>query len=161
MFGVSAIYHRPNWKERSRSLIRRLDHSAIFILIASTTTPLCLLALSDQKGYHLLLVIWTGAIAGILKSIFWVHAPKALTALFYVGMGWSVSPYIGEFRETLGGAKLSLIVAGGIVYSLGGIFYALKRPKLHSPVFGYHELFHVLTIVAATLHFIAIYQLIY
>lgn len=160
MFGVSAIYHRPHWEPKPRAFLKRLDHSAIFILIAATSTPLCLLALSQSSGKAFLLLIWVVAFIGVLQSIFWVSAPKYLTAIFYVGMGWLALPYLSEIHSSLGFAQLLLLIIGGVFYSVGAIFYALKWPVRSARIFGYHELFHIFTIVAATLHFIVIYQII-
>ena len=160
MFGVSAIYHRPHWQPTSRAFLKRIDHSAIFVLIASTATPLCFLALTEETGRQFLLIIWSVAVVGILQSIFWVKAPKSMTALFYIGMGWLAVPYLSEFKEALGATRLVLFVIGGVASTLGAIFYAIKRPRLIPAVFGYHEVFHVFTIIGAILHFIAIYQLI-
>ena len=159
LFGVSAIYHRPHWEPKPRALLKRFDHSAIFILIAGTFTPFCLLALPKAAGDYLLKTIWVLAFAGVLQSIFWVKAPKWLTALLYVGMGWLVSPYIPELNQSLGPGNVVLIFAGGVFYTIGALFYALKKPVLNPKIFGYHELFHVFTIVAAALHFAVIYQL--
>jgi hemolysin III len=160
LFGISAIYHRFHWAPGPRSLLKRLDHSAIFVLIAGTTTPLSMLALSEKSGHQFLLVIWVAAIVGILQSIFWVHAPKFLTALFYVVMGWLALPFISELKESLGVAKVVLIITGGVFYTIGAVFYALKKPNIIPEIFGYHELFHLFTLIGATLHFIVIYQLV-
>ena len=160
LFGISAVYHRPHWDPKPRAFLKRLDHSAIFVQIAGTFTPICILALSPKIGGQLLLVIWVTAFFGILQSIFWVKAPKYLTAIFYVTMGWFVLPYGSELKESLGTANLALIAAGGIVYTIGAVFYALKRPKLVPSVFGYHELFHLFTIIGAGLHFVVIYRMI-
>ncbi len=160
LFGISAIYHRPHWDPKPRALLKRLDHSAIFILIAGSFTPICLLALSLEKGQHLMIVIWSVAVLGVLQSVFWVKAPKWFTAIFYVIMGWMILPYVSELRESLGGRNLSFLALGGFSYTVGAVFYALKRPRLSPAVFGYHELFHVLTIVGAIFHFVVMYQLI-
>lgn len=160
MLGVSTIYHRIHWEPKPRAFLKRLDHSAIFIQIAGTFTPICLLALSESDGIFLLKVIWTAAAVGILQSIFWVKAPKFVTAIFYVVMGWLALPYLSELAKALGPVKFSLIVSGGIVYTVGSLFYATKRPKMTPHIFGYHELFHLFTIVGAILHFVVIYQLI-
>lgn len=160
MLGVSAVYHRVHWQPKPRALMKRLDHSAIFIQIAATFTPICLLALKDGDGLFLLKVIWTAAIAGILQAVFWVSAPKFVTALFYVIMGWQALPYVSDLAQALGTTKVFLIIAGGIVFTVGSLFYATKKPDLVPNVFGYHELFHLFTIIGAILHFIVIYQLI-
>ncbi len=160
LFGISAVYHRPHWEPAQRAVMKRLDHSAIYILIASTVTPICLLALSDPARHQLLTVMWIAALGGILQSVFWVKAPKVLTALFYVAMGWLAFPYFGSIRESLGLNQVRLILVGGIAYTLGAACYALRWPKLSPGIFGYHELFHAFTIIGAGLHFIVIYQLV-
>ena len=160
MFGISAVYHRVNWNPKSRALMKRLDHSAIFIQIAGCFTPICLLALSEKSGTHLLMVIWVAALIGILQSIFWVKAPKWVTALFYIVMGWIATPYLSELYASLGLGKLILLIMGGVFYTVGAVFYAMKKPNFYLPFFGYHELFHLFTVVAAALHFMLIYQLI-
>lgn len=160
LFGVSSIYHIPHWEPKPRAFLKRIDHSAIFILIASTFTPLCMLALPEAPGKQLLIIIWSAAALGLIQSIFWVKAPKWVTAILYVIMGWLALPYLGELKETLGSARILLIVAGGVVYTVGAVFYAMKKPNFKPGVFGYHELFHLFTIIGALLHFVVIYQLI-
>ena len=161
MLGISSLYHRVNWNPAARGFMKKLDHSAIFIQIAGTFTPICLFALNEKDGSFLLIVVWSVAIAGILQSVFWVHAPKFLKALLYVGMGWLALPYVSELSTTLGPTKVSLVVSGGIVFTIGSLFYVFKKPNLVPGVFGYHELFHLFTIIGAGLHFIVIYQLAY
>ncbi len=160
LFGVSAFYHRPHWQPGARAWMKRLDHSAIFVLIASTFTPVCLLALGSEDGRKLLLAIWIAAICGIFQSVFWVKAPKWFTALVCVIVGWFAIPYLGALKISLGSLNLILLAAGGVAYTVGALFYALKRPRLKPEIFGYHELFHLLTVVGAGLHFAIIYQLI-
>ena len=160
LFGVSAIYHRPQWQIKTRALLKRLDHSCIFILIASTFTPICIFALSKVSGERLLLIVWIAALVGIFQSIFWVKAPKFLTAILYVIMGWLVLPYLQDLRATMGVNQILLLIAGGVLYTVGALFYAFKRPVLFPSIFGYHELFHLFTILAAAFHFAVIYQLI-
>lgn len=160
LFGISAVYHRPHWEPQTRALLKRLDHSAIFILIAGTFTPVCVFALSEKSSHQLLIVIWSAAIAGVLQSIFWVSAPKYVTALFYVIMGWLALPYLSELHLSLGNSQLALLLAGGVFYTTGAFFYALKKPNFFPGVFGYHELFHLFTVIAAALHFAVVYQLI-
>jgi hemolysin III len=159
MFGISAFYHRPYWPPKQRDLMKRIDHAAIFVLIATSMTAFCLLTL-PEKGLQLITIGWIAATLGILRAFFWVHAPKYISASFYLIMGWLPLPYINDFRVVLGEQKFSLILIGGVIYTLGAVIYATKRPKLNPQFFGYHELFHLFTIIAATLHFIAFYQLI-
>lgn len=161
LLGTSAFYHRKYWNQKPLSIMKRLDHSAIFIFIASSFTPICLLALSKEAGTPLLIIIWSIAAVGILQAVFWVNAPKFIKAIFYVSMGWLASPYIGELKTSLGLVNLWLIIGGGVVYTIGAVFYASKKPNIFPQVFGYHELFHLLIIIAAGLHFSVIYQLIY
>lgn len=161
LFGISAIYHRPHWEPKPRAFMKRLDHSAIFIQIAGTFTPICLLALPQDQGDKLLMIIWAAAILGILQSVFWVKAPKWITAIFYVVMGWLALPYLAELKNSLGLPYLILLAAGGVVFTVGAVFYATKKPNFVPGTFGYHELFHLFTIVGAALHFIVVYQLIH
>ncbi len=157
---ISATYHRINWKPAARAWMRRADHAAIFILIAGTYTPLALLALPAHLGTRLSLIVWIGALIGVLQSLFWVHAPKVITAALCVAVGWSLAPYLGELRASLAPSVLWLILGGGLAYTLGACAYAFKRPNLKPGVFGYHEVFHALTLIGAGLHFVAIIQMV-
>jgi hemolysin III len=152
LFLVSALYHRPTWTPRARLLMRRLDHSAIFFLIAGTYTPICLL-LPHRTGTTLLAIVWGGAAAGVLQSILWVRAPKPLVAAVYVLLGWVVVPVAPALHAALGGGAIALLGAGGAAYTTGAVVYALRRPDPFPRVFGYHEIFHALVIVAAACHF--------
>jgi hemolysin III len=160
LFTVSATYHRPTWGALGRRWMRRLDHSAIFLLIAGTYTPLCLLALEPQEGTRLLAVVWAAAGLGILQSVAWIDAPKVVTALLAVLVGWSVVPWFGAVYRALSGLELALMVAGGILYTAGAVSYASKRPNPKPGVFGYHEVFHALTIAAGVLHFAMVVLLV-
>ncbi|MDC0708039.1 hemolysin III family protein [Stigmatella sp. ncwal1] len=160
LFTVSATYHRVNWSVRKRAWMRRMDHASIFILIGGTYTPIALIGLPEASGNSLLLAVWLGALLGVLQSLFWAHAPKVLTAVLAVAVGWTLVPYFGEVRRALGATELWLILAGGVAYTAGAAAYALKRPDLRPGVFGYHELFHGLTLVGAGLHFAAVLRLV-
>lgn len=160
LFGISALYHRPNWEMAARTWMRRLDHSAIFVLIAGTSTPLCLLAIPNDGGMQLLKIIWLSASIGVVQSLFWVKAPKWLAAILYVTMGWLAFPYMPELTRVLGGFRVNLILIGGIIYTLGAVVYALKKPNPSPKYFGYHEIFHLLTIIAAAFHFVVIASLL-
>jgi len=155
LFAISAIYHRPNWSERVRAVWRRLDHSAIFLLIAGTYTPFAFL-LGSRSGWILLGVVWAGALAGIVLSVAWVRAPKGLVAAVCVLLGWAALPLLPALRAALGTSAVALLAAGGVVYSLGAVVYALRRPNPFPSVFGYHEVFHTLVIVAAACHFVVV-----
>jgi hemolysin III len=160
LFAVSSTYHRVHWKTpTARARMRRLDHASIFILIAGTYTPISLLALGPDEGRRLLIVIWIGAAAGIILSVAWVEAPKALHAAAAVAVGWTITPYIGQVRRMMGD-ELWLIIAGGVAYTVGAIVYAVRRPNPWPKWFGYHEVFHALTLVGAFLHFAVIVKLV-
>ncbi len=152
LFTISALYHRPTWGTRTRLLMRRLDHSAIFLLVAGTYTPFCLL-LGGAVGRGVLAGVWVAAALGILQSIFWVGAPRLLVALFYLALGWAALPVMPALREALGTGAIALLAAGGLAYTLGAVIYASRRPDPFPAVFGYHEIFHALVIVAAACHY--------
>jgi hemolysin III len=156
MFAVSALYHRPTWAPAARARMRRLDHATIFLLIAGTFTPFAVLGLGGAQATTLLAIAWGGALLGLLQSLFWVHAPKPLTAALYLAMGWAISPYFRELHAALGARALMLLLAGGVAYSLGALVYALRRPNPFPRTFGYHEVFHALVIVASVCHFAAV-----
>jgi hemolysin III len=160
LFTVSATYHRVNWSVQWRAWMRRMDHASIFILIAGSYTPIALLGLPEAAGNGLLLVTWGGALLGVLQSLFWVHAPKVLTAVLAVGVGWTVTPYFGEVRRSLDTTEFALLLIGGAAYTLGAVAYAAKRPNLWPGYFGYHEVFHALTLVGAGAHFAAVLKLV-
>lgn len=151
--GVSALYHRVNWSEGPRRWMRRLDHSAIFVLIAGGYTPL-FATVPSQSGGHLALVgMWLGAAIGVVKSLAWPHAPKWVTAGLCVGVGWVGSVEVMARIPVVGWGPIVWVVASGVVYSLGALVYALKRPNPSPRVFGYHEVFHALVIIASVLLF--------
>jgi hemolysin III len=152
LFAVSAVYHRPTWRPRARLVMRRLDHAAIFVLIAGTYTPMCLL-LPSGTGRTLLAVAWGGAALGVIQSVFWVKAPKPLVAAAYVVLGWVVVPVMPTLAATLGAGGITLLATGGGLYTLGAVVYAMRRPDPFPRVFGYHEIFHALVIAAAACHF--------
>ena len=160
MFGVSALYHRINWAPKSRAIMKRLDHSAIYIMIAGTFTPVTMLALPEPAGTRLLLSIWFVAVVGIIQSIFFVNLPKMVSAVLYLIAGYMIAPYFKDLIPRLGSINMILLVTGGLAYSIGALTYGLKRPKLNPLVFGYHELFHLLVSVGAVLHFMLIYSIV-
>lgn len=161
LLATSALYHRKYWNPKQYAVMKQIDHSAIYFVIAGTFTPVCLLALPEKAGTLLLAVVWGTAVIGVLKTIFWTTAPKPLTAIVYVIMGWLVLPYLGDLKNSLGWTQLFLLAAGGAAYTLGAIFYALRKPNLFPQVFEHHELFHLLTIIGAAFHFSVVYQLIF
>jgi len=154
LFAVSAIYHRPTWSERIRLVLRRVDHSAIFLLIAGTYTPFSFLL--GRVGWVFLGIVWAGALLGIVLSIAWVRAPKFLVAAVCVLLGWVALPLLPALKAALGTSAVVLLASGGVAYSMGALVYALRRPDPFPTVFGYHEIFHALVIVAAGFHFAAV-----
>ena len=154
LFGTSALYHRINWRSlAARRWMRRLDHSMIFVLIAGTYTPFALLALDGTLATAILIVVWSGALAGVVLQLCWVDAPRALSAVVYIAMGWVALVAFPEMVDKIGITGTALVAAGGILYSVGAIIYATKRPNPAPTVFGYHEVFHALVIAAAALHY--------
>lgn len=160
MFTTSATYHIPQWGPAARNVLRRLDHSAIFILIAGTNTPLAMLGLDAPSRSRLLGIVWAGAAAGVLQTLFFRHAPKALAASLYVALGWAALPYAGQLSAALGSVGVALVVGGGVVYSLGAVVYATRRPDPWPQTVGYHEVFHILVALAALLHYAAVYLVV-
>jgi hemolysin III len=154
LFGVSALYHRITWASvTARRWMRRVDHSAIFVLIAGTYTPFALLILDGALSTVILIVVWAGALGGILLKLVWIDAPKLLAAIVYVALGWVAVAAFPDLLDELGVTGTALVVAGGLLYTAGALVYALKRPDPVPTVFGYHEVFHALVIVAAALQY--------
>lgn len=149
LFGTSALYHRRNWTEEGRMLMRRLDHAAIFLLIAGGYTPLFALVPSTAGGHAALAAIWIGAGVGVAKSLAWPRAPKWINAVLCVALGWMVVGQVIDRTAAVGSTCVWLLVAAGSVYSIGALVYATKRPDPFPRVFGYHEVFHALVIVAS------------
>ncbi len=156
LFGTSAAYHRGNWNEPTMAVFRRLDHSNIFVFIAGTYTPLTLTLLDGGSRWVLLGLIWGIAAFGIVFRICWIGAPRWLSTLLYVAMGWAALGWLGEFWTAGGPAVVLLMLAGGLVYSLGALAYGTRRPRLDPRLFGFHEVFHACTIAAAICHGVAI-----
>jgi hemolysin III len=160
LFGVSATYHRINWSPAARAWMRRADHASIFVLIAGTYTPIALVGLPSAFGNRLLAIVWAGAAVGVLQTLFWIHAPKFIPVVLAVALGWVIVPYWSEAQEALSTRQLGLLLAGGIFYTVGALFYAAKRPNPVPAIFGYHEMFHLCTIIAAVLHFMSVQSII-
>jgi hemolysin III len=157
LFGTSALYHRVNWQRPEvRRWMRRLDHSMIFFLIAGTYTPFALLVLNGPLADAILAVVWVGALIGAIVEMVWIEHPKWVAALVYMSLGWvAVVAFPGMWEEMGIGGTL-LVAAGGLLYTVGAVVYATQRPNPNPRVFGYHEVFHALVILAAAAHFSAI-----
>lgn len=154
LFGTSAIYHRVTWRSvDARRWMRRLDHSMIFFVIAGTYTPFALLALEGTIATVILVVVWVGAAGGIVLKLLWIDAPKWLVAAVYVALGWVALAAFPQLYEGLGLTATAMVAGGGVLYTLGAVVYALRRPDPSPRVFGYHEVFHLLVIAAAALQY--------
>jgi len=161
LFGTSAVYHRGTWSASVQSLLKRMDHSNIFLIIAGTYTPFALLLLPPQQTRSLLLIAWIGAIGGVLFRVFWVTAPRWLYTPIYVALGWVAVFYLKPLYEAGGAAVVILIAVGGLLYTLGAVVYGTKRPNPSPRWFGFHEIFHVLTVAAFVVHYIAVSMVVY
>jgi hemolysin III len=157
LFGVSALYHRIPWRSAAtRAWMRRADHSMIFLLIAGTYTPFALLVLQGSLATAILVTVWAGAAGGIVLKLVWIHAPKWLGSLIYVALGWVAVVVFPQLWHHAGVLATTLVAAGGLLYTVGAIVYATKKPDPVPLVFGYHEVFHALVIAAAALQFAAV-----
>jgi hemolysin III len=161
LFGTSALYHRGNWSPRWSGVLKRLDHSNIFLIIAGTYTPFAVTLLPSGQERALLLIVWVGAIAGVAFRVFWVGAPRWLYTPVYVALGWVALFYLPSFLHRGGPGVLALIAAGGVLYTAGALVYATKRPNPSPRWFGFHELFHVFTVAAFVVHYVAVSMSVY
>jgi hemolysin III len=156
LFTVSAIYHRGRWSPRAWRLLRRFDHANIFLLIAGSYTPFSLLMLEGTNRIVLLAVVWSGAILGVLFRVFWNDAPRWLYTPIYIALGWTAVFFLGDFVDDSGTAVLVLMAAGGLLYTLVGVVYGLQRPDPFPRWFGFHEVFHTLTVAAFVTHYVGV-----
>lgn len=155
-FGASALYHRVTWTPRVRLWMRRVDHAGVYVLIAGTYTPVSLLVLRGAWRPTILAIVWTGATAAIVLKFLWVGAPKWLAAAIGIGLGWVAVAALPQLISHIDPVGVTLLVAGGLAYTAGAVVYARRRPDPAPAVFGYHELFHALTIVAVVCQYVAI-----
>jgi hemolysin III len=153
LFAASALYHR--WPPRSRwkPILRRIDHSVIFVFIAASYTPIAVLVLEPPSSTIVLVSVWAGAALGVAFSVVWIDAPRLAVALSYIGIGWVIVIALPEVFREVGAAPALLFLGGGLLYSAGAVVYARRRPDPWPRVFGFHELFHALVIAAAAMHF--------
>jgi hemolysin III len=163
LFGVSALYHRGSWSPRTGSVLRRMDHSNIFLLIAGSYTPFALIFLNGTAEVVLLSVVWSGAVLGVLFRVFWTDAPRWLYTPIYIALGWAAVFFIPQFAAGVsntgvgvGIAALVLVAVGGLLYTLGGVVYGFKRPDPWPLHFGFHEVFHTFTVLAFVTHYVGV-----
>jgi hemolysin III len=159
LFGTSGVYHRGTWGTRGQAILRRMDHSNIYVFIAATYTPLALILLNGASRMILLVLIWSAAVGGLLFRLLWLSAPRWLYTVLYIVMGWTALGWLRAFYHAAGLTVLILILAGGICYTLGAIVYARKRPDPSPAWFGYHEFFHLGTIAGFVCHYAAIFMI--
>lgn len=156
MFGASALYHRIDWRPRVSLWMRRLDHSMIFVMIAGTYTPIALLLLDGAFSRTVLGILWGGVVLGLILKLVWIGAPSWLAAFIYLALGWIGVATLPQLVRVGGVAAATLLLAGGVLYTAGAVVYARGRPNPKPAVFGFHEVFHVLVIAAAVVHFVAV-----
>jgi hemolysin III len=156
LFAASGLYHRWRWNPRWRPVLRRIDHSTIFVFIAATYTPVALLVMHGTLRWVILAAVWSGAIGGVILSVAWITAPRVLSAACYLALGWVSAFALPQMIQHLDLAPLILLAAGGVLYTLGAVVYATKRPDPWPRVFGFHEVFHALVIAAAVVQFVAL-----
>jgi hemolysin III len=154
LFGNSALYHRFNWKPKTRAVFKRIDHANILLLIAGTYTPISVLGLPPQQSVTILSVVWGGAILGILFRVFWIDAPRWLYVALYLALGWAAVMYMPDLIAA-SWPMVIFVAVGGILYTIGAVIYAMKRPNPWPGHFGFHEIFHVCTVLAFLCHWTA------
>jgi hemolysin III len=161
LFGISALYHRGRWSDQAEAVLRRFDHANIYLIIAGTYTPFALLALHGAARTAVLSVIWAGAAAGVLFRVAWVGAPRWLYTALYVGLGWVAIGFMPQLLRGAGVTALVLVCAGGLLYSVGGLVYGLRRPDPSPRWFGFHEVFHACTVAAYAAQYVAVSFVVY
>ena len=162
LFGISATYHRHTWiSVRARTWMKRADHSMIFVFIAGTYTPLAVLAVPGTKGTVLLSIVWIGAAGGVALKMLLPHSPRWVGVPFYIALGWVAVFAMSDLLHNGGVAVVVLVIAGGLLYTTGAVFYGIRRPNIWPGTFGYHEVFHACVTLAALCHYIAIFLVLY
>jgi hemolysin III len=156
LFGTSGLYHRRTWGDRGEAVMRRLDHANIYVFIAASYTPMALMMLQGRSRVTLLVMIWAAALAGLVFRLCWLDAPRRLYTALYLVMGWAAVGWMGSFYAAGGLSVLLLILAGGVCYSGGALVYARKRPNPSLTWFGFHEIFHVGTVLGFACHYVAV-----
>lgn len=159
LYAASTTYHTFDISKKVNTILKKIDHMMIFVLIAGSYTPICLLVLERNIGIPLLMLVWGIAIAGILIKAFWVYCPKWVSSVLYIGMGWTCVLAFGQMLNGLSRAEFGWLLAGGIIYTIGGIIYALKLPifNMKHKNFGSHEIFHLFVMGGSICHFIVMY----
>lgn len=160
MFGVSALYHRRQWSPAGRRRIRRLDHGTIFVMIAGSYTPLCMLALRETTGTVVLVAAWTGAAAGFCLALTGIAEKAVIGLLCYIGLGWAMVLALPELSRQLSAGEIGLLLIGGVIYTAGGVVLGIKRPNPSPRWFGYHEVWHGMVALACACHSVTILSVV-
>lgn len=162
LYAASTTYHTFNKSEKINTLLKKIDHMMISVLIAGSYTPICLLVLGGKIGFILLAIVWGIAIVGILIKAFWVYCPKWVSSALYIGMGWTCVLAFTQILNSMSAAAFGWLLAGGVIYTAGGVIYALKLPifNLRHENFGSHEIFHLFVMGGSTCHFIVMYAFV-
>jgi len=158
LYGASSVYHAFNTSEKVNAILRRVDHMMIFVLIAGTYTPVCLLPLRGPWGWTILVLVWAIAIAGIVLKALWIDAPRWLSSAIYVFMGWLVIVAFVPLVNSVPAGGIALMISGGVTYTLGAVIYALKRPRFNFKFFGFHELFHLFVMAGSAFHIVFMFK---
>jgi hemolysin III len=156
LFGTSAVYHRGRWSTKVTGILRRMDHTNIFLIIAGTYTPLAVILLPAHTAKVLLTIVWSGALVGLLARVFWLGAPRWVYVPVYVALGWVAVWFLPQFGRSGGAAVVWLVIAGGLCYTLGAVVYGTKWPNPSPRYFGFHEIFHALTVGGFVCHYVAV-----
>jgi len=159
LYGASTLYHSVNLSGKALRVFRKIDHMMIFVLIAGSYTPVCLIVLGDKQGYTLLTVVWSIALVGMLINAFWITCPKWFSSVIYIAMGWVCVFVFGQLLDTLPHSAFLWLLGGGVIYTIGGVIYALKLPIFNArhKTFGSHEIFHLFVMGGSACHFIFMY----
>jgi hemolysin III len=161
LFGTSALYHRLTWSPRGHAVMKRLDHSMIFVFIAGTYTPIAMLSLPRNSAIAVLVAVWTGALFGVGLKTVWPSSPRWLSVPCYIALGWVAAFVMPDLLHNAGVATLVLIIVGGVWYTVGALVYGFKRPNPYPGIFGFHEVFHGCTLIAASCHYVAIWLAVF
>jgi hemolysin III len=161
LFGISAAYHRGRWRESTRGVLKRLDHANVYLMIAGTYTPVAVLALRGDARMAVLVIVWTGAAVGVAFRLLWVEAPRWLYTPLYLVLGWVAAFFVPQLIRGAGPAAFGLILSGGLLYTLGGLAYGLRWPDPSPRWFGFHEVFHALTVAAYAAQYVAVSMIAY
>ena len=162
LYAASTTYHTFDRSEKVNTILKKIDHMMISVLIAGSYTPICLLVLGGRLGIILLAIVWSIAIAGILIKAFWVYCPKWVSSVLYIGMGWTCVLAFTQLLNSMSPAAFGWLLAGGLIYTAGGIIYALKLPifNMKHKVFGSHEIFHLFVLGGSICHFVVMYAFV-